>query len=160
MALDQIIEFKNDKQIPIKVIFIGLNLDKNIYLLQMIEEQSNLKKKYIRNQCILVEDIILTSTFSDTVHFMEELKLFDGGNDQNKYLTLSTHQSTKNLKLKRLGVKNVFISKSEASTMVKIFNLSFKGYSVITLLENEFKLTPQVASIIIHKNNLLERQND
>ena len=82
---------------------IVLNLDKRIFLLNILEEDNRAKKKYIRSQLIAVNSQILTFGFSDTLHFMEELALFDAGNDQNKYFTISDYQNTKNLKLINLS---------------------------------------------------------
>jgi len=155
MAYDQIFTHNDEFGVNLKIIPVALNLDKEIYLLHIFEEDLEAKKKYIRNELILVESQILTSTFSDTVHFMEELSLFDIGNNQNKYLDVTEYKNTKNLKLKYDGDKNIFISRSEAKAMYKIFNLAFMGYSVASVLENEFKLTPQVLTKLLHENKLL-----
>ena len=113
-----------------------LNLEKRIFLLNVLQEDSRAKKKYIRSQLIAANNQILTFGFSETVHFMEELALFDAGNDQNRYFTISEHQNTKNLKLKNVR-SNIFISKSEAKAMYRLFNLSLIGYSLSTILESE-----------------------
>lgn len=155
MALDQIFTLRDDAGVSLKIIPVALNLDKEIYLLHIFEENYEIKKKYIRNELILVGDQILTSTFSDTVHFIEELNLFDIGNNQNKYLEVTEHKSAKNLKLKHNGNENIFISKSEAKAMNKIFNLAFSGYSVASVLEKEFRLTPQHLTQLLHHNNML-----
>ena len=155
MAHDQIFTFNDDEEVELKIIPVSLNLDKEIYLLHIFEEDKVAKKKYIRNELILIKNQILTSTFSDTIHFMEELNLFDIGNNQNKYLDVSEYQSTKNLKLKCNGDQNIFISKSEAKAMNRIFNLAFIGYSVATVLEKEFRFTPQFLAKLLHENQLL-----
>jgi len=155
MAYDQIIKIYDEDGIELKIVPIALNLDKNIYLLHIFEENYNIKKKYIRNELILIEEQILTSTFSDTVHFMEELFLFDVGNNQNKYFEISQYKNTKNLKLKIDNENSIFISKSEARSMYKIYNLAFVGYSMAIVLENEFKFTPQILTKLLHDNNML-----
>jgi hypothetical protein len=155
MAHDQIFTFCDDEEVELKIIPVALNLDKGIYLLHIFEEDKVAKKKFIRNELILIKNQILTSTFSDTIHFMEELNLFDIGNNQNKYLDVSEYQSTKNLKIKYNGDQNIFISKSEAKAMNRIFNLAFIGYSVATVLEKEFRFTPQFLAKLLHENQLL-----
>ena len=155
MAQDQIFTLKDDFGVELTIIPVALNLDKEIHLLHIFEEDHGLKKKFIRNELILVRNQILTSTFTDTVHFLEELNLFDVGNNQNKYLDITEYQSTKNLKLKNISDKNIFISKSEAKAMYKIFNLAFLGYSVATVLEREFRLTPQLLTQLLHKFKFL-----
>lgn len=155
MAHDQIFTLRDDFGVELKVIPVALNLDKEIHLLHIFEEDYSMKKKFIRNELVLVGNQILTSTFSDTVHFMEELFLFDTGNDQNKYLSITEYKATKNLKLKYDGNEDIFISKSEARAMYKIFNLAFMGYSVAAVLEKEFRFTPQLLTKILHENKFL-----
>ena len=157
MAHDHIFTLTDNFGIELKIIPVALNLDKEIHLLHIFEEDQSAKKKFIRNELVLVGNQILTSTFSDTVHFMEELNLFDIGNNQNKYLDVTEYQSTKNLKLKHNGDENIFISKSEAKAMYKIFNLAFLGYSVAAVLEKEFRFTPQLLTKLFHQNNLLKK---
>ena len=155
MAQDQIFTLKDDFDVELTIIPVALNLDKEIHLLHIFEEDHGLKKKFIRNDLILVRNQILTSTFTDTVHFLEELNLFDVGNNQNKYLDITEYQSTRNLKLKNTGDNNIYISKSEAKAMYKIFNLAFLGYSVATVLEREFRLTPQILTQLLHQFKFL-----
>lgn len=157
MAHNAIITIMNENGGQLNVVPVSLNLDKQIYLLHIFEEDHSVNKKYIRNELVLVGNQILTSTFSDTVHFMEELNLFDFGNSQNKYLDITEYKSTKNLKLKHNGIENIFISKSEAKAMYKLFNLAFIGYSVSTVLEKEFRFTPQHLTELLYENKLLSR---
>jgi hypothetical protein len=154
MAHDQIFTLRDDIGVELKIIPVSLNIDKEIYLLHIFEEDYSVKKKFIRNELVLVSNQILTSTFSDTVHFMEELNLFDIGNDQNKYLDVTEYKNTKNLKLKHNGEESIFLSKSEAKAMYKIFNLAFLGYSVASVLEKEFRFTPQLLAKTLHDNQL------
>jgi len=155
MAYDQIFHLFDKNGLELKIVPVSLNLDKEMYLLHIFHEDHELKKKFIRNELILVGTHMLTSTFSDTVHFMEEIKLFDYGNNQNKYLNITEYKSTKNLKLIYQGKQDIFISKSEALAMCKIFNLAFQGYSIASLLENEFRFTPQVLTKLLHEHKLL-----
>lgn len=156
MAMNEIITL-NDFGSELKMIKVSLNLDKQIYLLHVFEENYNLNKKFIRSELVLIENEIFTSTFADTVHFMEELNLFDTGNNQNKYLDITEYKNTKNLKLKTNTDKNIFISKSEAKAIYKLFNMAFQGYSVATVLEKEFRVTPQILTKLLHDNNLLNK---
>ena len=155
MAHDQIFYLRDNFGVELQIIPVALNLDKEIHLLHIFEEDHNAKKKFIRNELILIGDQILTSTFSDTEHFMGDLNLFDIGNNQNKYLDIAEYHNTKNLKLKHNGDKNIYISKSEAKAMYKIFNLAFLGYSVATVLEREFRLTPQHLTQLLHQFKFL-----
>mgnify|MGYP000859555217 CR=1 FL=1 len=156
MAMDQSIQVEDNEGTLLTVIPISLNLDKKISLIHVFEEDSVLNKKYIRNELILVNNQILTSTFSDTVHFMEELSLFDIGNNQNKYLAIAEHQKIKNLKLKNID-DNIFISKSEAKAMNRLFNMALMGYSLSVVLEKEFRFTPQNLTKLLHSHNFLDK---
>ena len=132
---------------------IVLNLDKRIFLLNVLQEDNSAKKKYIRSQLIAVNSQILTLGFSDTLHFMEELALFDAGSDQNRYFTISEHQNTKNLKIKNIR-SNIFISKSEAKAMCRLFNLSLNGYSLSTVLENGVIFSAEDIENFLNKNRV------
>lgn len=155
MAQDQVFYLRDDNGVELLPISIPLDANQGIYLIQIFEENHEARKKYLRGELILVRDYILTSTFCDTVHFMEEINLFDSGNDQNRYLGIAEYKATKNLKLKYDGDTDIFISKSVARSMYKIFNLSFSGYSMATLLEREFRLTPQILTQLLHKFKFL-----
>lgn len=133
---------------------VGLNFDKEIYLVRAFEEDQIAKKKYLRTAGILVGDELLTSTFADTTHFMEELNLFDFGNNQNKYFAVTEYVGTPNLKL-IINDKNIFISKAEAKTMYKLFNMSLIGYSLARVLEFEYRFTPQSISTALHRHDYL-----
>lgn len=156
MAYDQMFTLKDNLGIELGIIPVALNLDKDVYLLHVFEEDNTLKKKYIRNELVLIKNQILTSTFSDTVHFMEELALFDTGNDQNKYLAVAEHQKIKNLKLKNIN-DNIFISKSEAKAMNRLFNMALMGYSLSVVLEKEYRFTPQDLTKLLHHHNFLDK---
>ena len=132
---------------------IVLNLDKRIFLLNVLQEDNSAKKKYIRSQLIAVNSQILTFGFSDTLHFMEELALFDAGSDQNRYFTISEHQNTKNLKIKNIR-SNIFISKSEAKAMCRLFNLSLNCYSLSTVLENGVIFSAEDIENFLNKNRV------
>ena len=132
---------------------IILNLDKRIFLLNVLQEDNRAKKKYIRSQLIAVNSQILTLGFSDTLHFMEELALFDAGNDQKRYITISEHQNTKNMKIKNIR-SNIFISKSEAKAICRLFNLSLNGYSLSTVLENGVIFSAEDIENFLNKNRV------
>jgi len=155
MAKDQILILKDENNVELLPAVVKLNLDNEMYLIQFFEQNDALKKKYLRAELILVQNYILTSVFCDVMHFMEELALFDYGNDQNKYLVVTEYKKTKNLKLKYGGNEDVFISKTEAKAIYKLFNLSFLGYSISPILEREFRFTPQILTKILHKYKLL-----
>ncbi len=155
--MDDLTKKTNEVENNLEFTSVALNLDKEIYLIRTFEEDAEIKKKYIRNAGILIGNVILTSTFADTVHFLEEIYLFDIGNDQNKYLNVTEYKKTRNLKLKMDSDENIFISKSEARAICKLFNLSLMGYSISRVLENEYRFTPQNLTTFLHQNKYLEK---
>lgn len=157
MALDQMFFIDDEDGVELTIVPVDLNLDKEIYLLHVFENNKDLNKKFIRAELVLVGMHILTTRFSDTIHFFEELKLFDYGNNQNKYLDITEYKATKNLKLKYHGDNDVFIAKSEALAIKKKYDLAFHGYSTVRLLENEYIFTAQTLTKLLHQQNFLTK---
>ena len=58
-----------------------------------------------------------------------------------------------NLKLKNVR-SNIFISKSEAKAMYRLFNLSLNGYSLSTVLENEIIFSAEDIENFLNKNRV------
>lgn len=138
------------------VTFVPLIRGKKIYLMRVFQQDFKVKKKYILTVYIVIQNIIITSNFSDTIHFFEEVNLFDNGNIHNQYFDVVEHLKVKNLKLKHEEL-SVFLSKSEAKSIVKLFNLSLQGYSMTRVLENEIFLTPSKMVELLNKLQLLEQ---
>jgi len=138
----------NDNSIQIKDTV--LSYDKKIRLFRAFQHDMLVHKKYLISTALLVGNEIVTSNHIDTMHFFEELNLFEFGNDQNRYFSVEQHNNIKNLKLNNT---NIYISKSEARTMYKVYNQCFLGYSMTRLLEAEYRFTPElVATLIFHDN--------
>jgi hypothetical protein len=87
---------------------------------------------------------------------MEELSLFDIGNNQNKYLAVAERQKIKNLKLKNVN-DNIFVSKSEARAIYRLFNMALMGYSLSVVLEKEFRFTPSNLGEILNELNIFKK---
>jgi len=145
--MDEIIEsYVSDGEIFINK--TPLIRDKNIYLLRAFLIENN--KKYLKSFAILVENTLFAANFADTTLAFEELNLFDKGDVKNKFFEVVEHQKVKNLKLKIKGLK-IFISRSQARAMCRIYNLSFLGYSTNRLLEDEYQFTPQnLANLLLN----------
>lgn len=154
MAQDQIFTLTSNDIELIIPIPIALDIDNKMFLCQAFEVNTKLNKKYLRAQLIVINNHVLTSRVADTIHLMEELSLFDFGNSQNKYLSITEYQTTKNLKLIYDGQKDVFFSKSKARAICKMYNMSYMGYSIAAMLENEFKFTPQTLTKLLHHYKL------
>lgn len=138
------------------VTFVPLIHSKKIYLMRVFEQDFKVKKKYILTAYIVIQNIIITSNFSDTIHFFEEVSLFDNGNIHNQYFDVVEHLKVKNLKLKHEEL-SVFLSKSEAKSIIKLFNLSLQGYSLTRVLENETILTPSKMVKLLDELELLDK---
>jgi hypothetical protein len=157
MINDQIFTFIDENGVTVFPIAIRLDIDRGIYLIQVFEVNEQTNKKYLRGRLIMVKNTILTSTFCDTTHFMEELNLFEQGNDQNKYLCVTEYKQTKNLKFKYKGEGDIFLSKSAARAICAIYKLAFIGYSTAVLLEKEITFTPQMLTQLLHKYQYLTK---
>lgn len=126
---------------------IPLSNNKKIKLFRIYEVDNSKNTCFIRNEGITIDNMIIVSNFSDVVLLMEELNLFDAGSENNKYFTIVEQNKIKSLKLK-LGEKSIYISKSEARAMFKIYNLSRQGYTFNRVIENEYRFTTkQINSI-------------
>ena len=115
-------------------------------LLRFFEVDESVKKKYIRNFAILVDNEIVTSCVIETLQFMEELILFEKGNTQNEFLAIVEKDKVKNLKVVNISEenKNIYIPISTARSMYRAFNLSMQGYSMSRALEYDYMLTPEI----------------
>ena len=154
MAIDELTT-KHSQYIRIELTKVPLCRDKNILLVRGFEIDYEANKKYMKTALIIVGDEIITSNFSDTVHFSEELNLYDTGNDQNKYLDVTEYKSTKNLRLK-LENETVYITKSECKAIYKLFNSSLMGYSLSNVLEFEYNFTPETLTTALNDFGYLE----
>jgi len=128
---------------------IPLIYDKKIDIFRIYEVDYEKKIYYIRNEGIIIDNTLIVSRFSDVIQFMEEINLFEAGNENNKLFTIVEQNGVKSLKL-TVKNKNIYISKSEAKTMYKIYNLSRQGYSFNKVLENEYIFTIDQINEIKH----------
>lgn len=151
--MDELINTNNTENL--KITIVPLNHDLEISLIRGFEIDEEEGKSYVRNMCVLVQNELVTSTYADTVLFFEELSLFEHGNDQNTYFDITEYKNTKNLKLKN-HEKDIFISKSIAKSIYKIYNMSYVGYSLKRLLEFEHRFTIDTLTISLEQNNLLD----
>lgn len=157
MINDRIFTFTDVNGVTVFPVAIKLDIDRGIYLIIFLEENEQKSKKYIRGELIMVQNTILTSTFCDARHFMEELNLFEQGNNQNKYVDITEYKNTKNLKLKYKGEGDIFISKSAARAIYSIYKQSFMGYSTVDMSEKEITFTPQLLTQLLHKYQYLTK---
>lgn len=149
--MDEIIRDENIESL--ELISTILSHDKQIRLIRAFEYDKYANKKYLRSTALLIRDEILTSNHIDTTHFFEELFLFDQGNEQNRYFSIEQHKNVKNLKL---NSTQMYISKSEARAMYKIYNQAFLGYSLIRLLETEYRFTAESLSELLYYDGFLD----
>lgn len=154
MAMDQLTT-GNNELLRVTLTKVPLCRDKGISLVRGFQLDFQKDKKYMKTALILVGGEIVTSNYSDTVHFMEELNLYDFGNDQNKYLDIKEFKNTKNLRLK-LENETVYITKSECKAIYKLFNSSLAGYSLASVLEFEYDFTAETLTRALNDYGYLE----
>lgn len=122
---------------------IPLRNNKKIKLFRIYEVDDSKNTCFIRNEGITVDKMIIVSNFSDVVLFMEELNLFDAGSENNNYFKIVEQNKIKSLKLEITRDKSIYISKSEARAIFKVYNLSRQGYTFNRVIENEYRFTTE-----------------
>lgn len=136
---------------------VPLSIDKKINLVRILEKVivNNREKTMIRQICIAVENVLLTSRIADTSHFITEIKLAETGNKQNKYVDVTEFKSVKNLVIKHklLADNKIFISKAEAMSIVDLYQKSFFGYGSSQFLESEMLIDPKQFTLLVNNNN-------
>jgi len=156
--MDEIIDIYKENKIIVSCVV--LNHDENIKLLRGFEEDSNTKKRYIRNIVIMIGDEFITSNIADTMLFKEELALFNFGDKQNKYLVPSSRtiekESVSSLSITLSDGVVIHITRSEAKAMVGLWNMSLQGYSFARLLEFEKEQTLETWTVALENNGYLQ----
>lgn len=111
--------------------YIALSDTKNVTLVHIFDYQN---QKQLVSTVIMCENELITSTHIQTMQFIEEMSMFESGNDQNRYFSVEQQKTIKNLKLKDT---NIYFSKSEARVIYKAYNQSLSGYSFVRLFAHE-----------------------
>lgn len=151
--MDDIIQETQHNNIQLTVIPLNNNL--KVSLIRAFEIDIK-DKKYLRNMCLLVNNELITTNFTDTVQFIEELAMFDTGNSQNSFFEIKEINKVRNLKLINTE-SNIFISKSVAKAIVKIYNMSYLGYSNSRLLEFPLIFSPDNLTQLMYQSKLLSK---
>ncbi len=90
--MDDIIYANYSKLLRANINLVCLSKDKNVNLLKFFEINDEDCKKYLRSTMIMIGDEILTTNYTDTTQFIEELALFDKGNEQNRFFSVEQHK--------------------------------------------------------------------
>lgn len=124
--------------------------DKKISILRGKERDDNSNRSYLRTMMILVGDEIVASNYADSILFLSELRLFDKGNDQNKFFKIEKKNNICNLRLQsNISKKKIYVTKAEAEAFCRIFNDAKLGVSMTRILEEEFLPTlEQLAELL------------
>jgi len=138
----------------LELLLNSLLRDKNISLVKI--KESIATKSYLRNLLVIVKNELVTTNYEDTCLFMEELKLFNLGNEQNKYFDVKEKNSIKNLRLSLLDGSYIYISKSEASAIYKLYSESKLGLSLNYIRDYEYEFTPEMLTDFLFKYQLLK----
>ena len=75
----------------------------------------------------------------------------------NSLLVKRIDQVSKRYQQRPLTAIHIFISKSEAKAMNRLFNMALMGYSLSVVLEKEFRFTPQDLTKLLHHHNFLNK---
>lgn len=139
-----------EKRMGYYITHVVLNVKHDIKMLRGFNVDEKSGKRYMANLMIMVGDEPITSHYADSIQFKEELALFDRGDNQNIFLTIVAKQIEKSqkksdntpptlysLQPKIINNKNVFISRSEAKAMTKIWEMGLQGFTFTGLVENK-----------------------
>ena len=125
---------------PINVEKKSLNDDLDINLLRIFEVDPVEKKRYIRSFGILINKTLFAMNVKETETFITELSLFERGDKNNNYFNIVSKDSVISLKLISENI-NIYITKSQAKSMIEYFNKLNKSYNLSYAYEHEVELT-------------------
>lgn len=155
--MDEIISKQESKMVITHVV---LNQKKDIKLLRGFEDNKISKKRYMRNIVVMIENEFITSNIADTMLWKEELMLFEKGDEQNNFFDIVTRKINNkqniSLKLELSNKKEIFITKSEAKAICKMFDMALQGYSFSRLLEFETKQNVESWAVALNHFGYLE----
>jgi len=140
----------------ISLVSIDLIIDKEIYLIRAKESVRNTNRAFIRSLMFAVRNELVTTNYADTKLLMAEIKLFEKGNQQNKYTTLEKHDRDINLRLE-LSEGHIYISKAEAYTISEIYRESMTGMGTQRIVEAELKFTLQELAQLLNRDGFLKQ---
>lgn len=136
-----------------------LNHDKDIKLLRGFEIDEKSNNRYMRNVVIMIENEFVTSMTADTLILQEELAMFNIGDSQNKYFYPISRTINKevlhSLEFTFDDGRKIYITKSQARAMVKLWNMSLQKYSFARLLEFEQEQSLETWTIALERNGYL-----
>lgn len=81
-------EIEAVKMHNVSLVCIDLIIDKEIYLIRAKEAKQSENRAFIRSLMFVVKNELVTTNYADTKLLLSEIKLFERGNEQNKYTTL------------------------------------------------------------------------
>lgn len=146
------------KELDNKIRIIPLAKDKHIYLVLYVDRYSEKDKPFLSDVAIVARTKIVTFSFADSIHFIEELTLFENSNSQNKYFDIVEHMKIVNLRMRLFDT--LYISKSETKAIVRIFNNCVTGYSLQGINQyNNFGVSESVLLQYLHYRNIDYKQD-
>lgn len=113
-----------------------LNHEHNIMLIRRFGVDEALNERYLLDLLIMCGEELITANTTDSIQFYEELALFDRGDANNKFLKPVQRQAKNSLELSLNNGKVIYVKRSEAKTMVKLWDMSLQRLTFARLLEN------------------------
>lgn len=132
--MDELIQ---EKQMGGYLTRFPLNIEHKIMLIRCFGVDEGLNERYLLDLLIMCGEELITANTTDSIQFCEELALFDRGDENNKFLKPAQLQAKNSLKLSLDNGKVIFIKRSEAKTMVKLWDMSLQRLTFARLVENE-----------------------
>lgn len=117
-----------------------LSHDKNIIMARAFRVNPEIDERYMVDIIIMCGEKLITTNTVDSIQLNEELVLFDRGDENNKFLKVIQEKRKDglvySLKLSLEDGDVIYIGRSEAKAMVRIWDMSLHRFSFARLVEN------------------------
>jgi hypothetical protein len=112
----------------------------NIYLVRGFLVDKDLKERYVTDIIFMCGEELITTSTTDSIQFNEELALFDRGDENNKFLKIVQQKGKDSglvysLKLSLDSGNTIYIGKSEAKAMNRIWEMSLQRLTFARMME-------------------------
>lgn len=118
-----------------------LSHQSDIVMVRSFNLNNELNERYMTDIAIMHEEQMITTNTADSIQFNEELALFDRGDENNKFLKVVQQKGkdggiVHSLKLSFDDGSAIYIGRSQAKSMVKIWEMSLQRFSFARLVED------------------------
>lgn len=118
-----------------------LSHQNDIVMVRSFHLNNELNERYMTDIVIMHKEQLITTNTADSIQFNEELALFDRGDENNKFLKVVQKKGKDggtiySLQLSFDDGSAIYIGRSQAKSMVKIWEMSLQRFSFARLVED------------------------